>query len=413
MKLFRVQLGLSLAAVFFVPMARCEEPKVAELIQTIGDSDRYEEREQATDRLIALGMPALPAVRAAAADSNLERAERARRIEQTVLDNLAWTPRKVERHIEDRPLSELLSELAYNERSVFVWGDWTGRLSTPEDPKRSWDLRGSPWDSIETLCEDANVYLLPIGRAGNVALCCVERPSAPAPKVEILDGIRFTCDEAPQRGEDPERLVLNFRVFGDNERTLGALSREAFVLRAVTDSGEELERIGGFELGLEEVRFPWLNCHETYARVSVPKRPCKRIAKLELEIEVLAFGFPQHVVLTNDAYTHFVRSEDGTRWKMRGYRSDASKAGCLSVGAVKEFGVPNAVGSVRLFVDNQTQWFEATTIRTERDDDGDCVVYGDFVAPALAWPQQIEVRYFTRAMFRRFSVSFENISLSE
>lgn len=396
-------------ALFSVRTGAEETHSIEENIRIIGDSGRFDERETAQEELISFGVTALPAVKQAQKDFDPERRRRAQFIEKEILDNLAWTPKPINIHRTDSKLSDVFFEWGEHQRVPVVFGDPEGILGIPENKSGNYGLSGVSWDAIEKLCRAEKLDLFPRGNNGSVVFSVVELNSDTQDLRVIESGIRFSCAKNVQVGTDPNRLVFNLTASGDAERAIFAASAEAFVLHAVTDTGEELTRLRNFNLGLEAARYPHLYTHATFAQIGAPKKPCSAIAKLELELTVACLVAPMSAELPSLKIGNSLVFPDGSEWRLGGYTRNIQGGGDVLFVVSGQKPLPKVLGQPVVYLSGPLLWHSSFGATASPKGDGDWLCSANFAPGAINEDRSLQIRYYTRVIYRQFHLTFENL----
>ncbi len=152
-----VLLTLATTAALTGATLRAEPPAVDRLVERLG-SDRYDERQEATKALDALGPLALDALRKASESPDPEVRRRAtalvRQIQKRLDVDTTLAPRKLRLDVKDAPLSEVVAELRKKSRFDVQLDP---KLAEP-DRKVTLDTgEVSFWEALDKLCAAAGL----------------------------------------------------------------------------------------------------------------------------------------------------------------------------------------------------------------------------------------------------------------
>ena len=389
------------------------EVSIDELLETLQEGSTFLSRQEAEDALVAIGLPALPAIRGAIAAGPLERRDRGLSSEKRILDTIAWKAEEFPASETSQRLSEAFWEYSKRERIPFVFGDATNGFVAPQDPTGVWKLKGAPLDALESLCSQSGTMLLPTRIGDQSYYAIVEAIPNYVVATTKVDGLHFLVNALVIRRNDEPELVVHLECRSDLRRLLKIASREAFVLQAVTDSGEELVRTKSFNFAYDAVSDPTLNRHAFTARMSVPKRSCKTLKRLTLDLDIACLGLAERAEFPAVQIGEVISGSDNRQWSFQGYSKNRPGAGSVICKCDSDVGLP-ILGQPRFFLFEPERWYSSSN-RNEyyKNEEGKPMVHAYFGEPAMRYsPKGLEIVYYTHSMSRSMEITFENLPLN-
>ena len=198
---------------------RSDSPVLARLIEQLGDAD-YRKRDEATLKLRAEGVKALPALREAISNSDSEIRRRARDLVPLIETTALLTPKPVTLKLRNRPLREVLDSIERQTGyKVESWGAGNRGSYT-------FDFNDLPfWQALDTVCQgtgmvvqqgygDDHIRLNP--QDARVPFVRYEGPFRLVPTgFQHYRNIEFGLVGKGGNAARNETLTLNFTVFAE------------------------------------------------------------------------------------------------------------------------------------------------------------------------------------------------------